>query len=162
MSASLGALRWCSRLTVWLLVFAQVMILGSWDWTPCQAPCSGWGLLNSLSLSLCLSTLLSLSQINKLFKKCLPAWTGIDYLHAHFLLPSCQNMVHPGFKHMHVHQVAMPPGIKIMHLSSFTFANDSSLLLLNGPKPKPPNPVLICSLSAQTLTVSTCMTAKAT
>ena len=58
---------------------AQVMILGSWDQVPHQAPCSAGSLLLSLplplllpllcSLSLSLSLFLSRCQINKIFNK---------------------------------------------------------------------------------------------
>ena len=45
---------WLSWLSVWLLVLAQVMILGLWDGAPCRAPLSEGSLLEILSLHLSL------------------------------------------------------------------------------------------------------------
>ena len=74
---SISSLRgtWVAQVSIWLLIFAQVMVLAqvmiseSWDWALCQALCSAKSLLMVLFLSLChspaLSLALSLSQINK-------------------------------------------------------------------------------------------------
>ena len=35
----LGAPGWLSQVSIQLLILAQVMIPGSWDQVPCQAPC---------------------------------------------------------------------------------------------------------------------------
>ena len=35
----LGAPGWLSRLSIWLLILARVMILGSWSQSPCWAQC---------------------------------------------------------------------------------------------------------------------------
>ena len=44
--------RWLSQLSIQLLVFAQVMIPGSWDRAPCQTLGWVWSLLGILSLPL--------------------------------------------------------------------------------------------------------------
>ena len=54
------------------LPLAQVMILGSWNQAPHQAPCSAGSLLLHLPLSAAASAYalsFSLCQINKIFKK---------------------------------------------------------------------------------------------
>ena len=45
-----GALGWLSGLNIWLLISAQVMIAGSWDWAPSQPPCWAWKLHKILCL----------------------------------------------------------------------------------------------------------------
>ena len=45
-----GAHGWFSQLRVWLLISAQVMIPGSWDWALCWATWWAWRLLKILSL----------------------------------------------------------------------------------------------------------------
>ena len=47
-----GAPGWLSLLGVWLLILAQVMISGSWDWALCWAPGSAGSLLEIPSLCL--------------------------------------------------------------------------------------------------------------
>ena len=39
-------------LNIWLLILAEVMISGLWDWVLCQGPCWVWSLLKILSLIL--------------------------------------------------------------------------------------------------------------
>ena len=56
-------------LSVWLLISAQVMIPGSCDWAPHQAPHWAWSLLKFLSLSLPPSLPLSLSLPSSRVKK---------------------------------------------------------------------------------------------
>ena len=41
---------WLSQLSIQLLVLAQVMFSGLWDWAPCRAPCWTWKLLGIFSL----------------------------------------------------------------------------------------------------------------
>ena len=73
----IGVLGWCSQLSFWLLVLAQVMISQSWDQPPHLAWCLAQSLLEFLSPSPSAPTTplltLSLSQINKyIFKKYIP------------------------------------------------------------------------------------------
>ena len=65
--------RWASgelsRLSIWLLISAQVVISGSWNQTPHRALCSAWSLLIPLPLLLLMCSLylylyLYLSKIN--------------------------------------------------------------------------------------------------
>ena len=58
-----GVPGWLGQLSIWLLISVQVMILGSWDQAPRQAPV--WSLLVPLPLLLPLLSLLSVSLINK-------------------------------------------------------------------------------------------------
>ena len=41
---------WLSQLSIPLSISAQVMIMGSWDQAPCQAPYLAWSLFGILSL----------------------------------------------------------------------------------------------------------------
>ena len=65
--STLGEPGWLSLLSIWLLILAQVMILGSWDRTPHQVLCMGsaWDSLSPSSTTLP-PYLLSLSQKQKL------------------------------------------------------------------------------------------------
>ena len=73
----LRASGWLSWLSIWLLISAQVMILGSWGWAPHQVPHSAQSLLKILFLPLSLplaqfmlALSLSLNQsIKSFFKK---------------------------------------------------------------------------------------------
>ena len=56
-----GASGWFSQLSISLLILAQVMIPGSWDWAPHRAPHCVWSLLEILPLSCSLSLSLSFS-----------------------------------------------------------------------------------------------------
>ena len=71
-----GAPGWLHRLAVRLLISAQVMVSGSWDWAPSWALCWTLSLLEMLSFPLplppapCVHThMLSFSKINKIFFK---------------------------------------------------------------------------------------------
>lgn len=68
------------RLSIWLLISAQIMVSGMWNWAQCQALCSAGNLLGGLFISpsssfpLFLSLSLSFcspcfSKINKYFLK---------------------------------------------------------------------------------------------
>ena len=60
-----GVPGWLSRLRNWLSISAQVMILGSWDWTPNHALHWAQSLPKILSLFLCPSPLPSLKKRKK-------------------------------------------------------------------------------------------------
>ena len=72
---SWGVPGWFICLTIRFLIWAQIMILGLWDWAPCWAPHWVWSLLGILSSSapLPLSLTLSLSQ-NKNKNTGAPGW----------------------------------------------------------------------------------------
>ena len=74
---------WLSQLSVQLLVSAQAMVSGSWDWAPCWAPCPAQSAQDSFpSFPLCpFLCLLSLSKkklINTILEKSL--WTVKGYI----------------------------------------------------------------------------------
>jgi len=48
-----GVPGWLSRLSVWLLTSAQVVVSGSWDQAPCRALCSAWSRLLPLPPPAC-------------------------------------------------------------------------------------------------------------
>ena len=62
-------LEWLSQLSVWILVLAQRVISGLWDWAPCQALCSVWSLSFSPFSSAPLSALSLSNKINFKIKK---------------------------------------------------------------------------------------------
>ena len=68
---------WLSQLSVWLLVSAQVIISGLWDWAPHQALWWGRSLLEILSLSLC-SSMQVHALSNKLIKSLKKIKNGYD------------------------------------------------------------------------------------
>ena len=63
-----GMPRWLSQLSIWLLILAQVVTSGSWDWAPDGAPSSVESCFRILSLTLPL-LLLSVRKINKSLKR---------------------------------------------------------------------------------------------